>query len=97
LSQDRFLQLKSEWKAGTAMHSSIARIVIHPAYQQIIGMGEPAIQFILLEMKEKPDHWFWALQAITGENPVLPEWQGRMREMTAAWLRWGRERGCFTV
>lgn len=55
-------------------------------------MGHTAIRLILLEMKKRPGHWFWALKSITGEDPVLPEQRGRMKEMTQAWLRWGREK-----
>lgn len=89
----RFLTLKTEWEDNTAYLSSMTKIVIHPAYQQIIGMGQIAIPLILLEMEKKPDHWFWALRSITGEDPVLPEHRGRLRQMTEDWLRWGRKNG----
>ncbi len=89
----RFNTLKVDWEAGTAHLSSIAEIAMHPAYQQIIGMGTIAIPFILSELKKKPGHWFWALKSITGEDPVLPQQRGRMKEMTEAWLRWGKEQG----
>ncbi len=87
----KFLELKSRWEAETAILSSITSIAMHPAYQQIIGMGLNAIPLILEEMKEKPGHWFWALKSITGKDPVLPEQRGRIKEMTKAWLNWGKE------
>lgn len=90
---NKFLTAKAQWEAETAMLSSVTEIAMHPAYQQIIGMGKPAIPLILSEMKGKPGHWFWALKSITGEDPVLPEQRGRMKEMTEAWLRWGKEQG----
>ncbi|MEP9412145.1 MAG: hypothetical protein HRF42_12255 [Candidatus Brocadia sp.] len=90
--ETRFLTLKTQWEADTAMLSSATEIAMHPAYQQIIGMGHTAIRFILVEMKKKPGHWFWALKSITGEDPVLPNQRGRVKEMTQAWLRWGREK-----
>ena len=89
----KFLELKSRWEEGTAILSSIADIAMHPAYQQIIGMGLNAIPLILEEMKEKPSHWFWALKSITGEDPVLPEQRGRIKEMTNTWLNWGKKQG----
>jgi len=89
----RFLTLKAEWEAETAHISSMTKIVMHPAYQQIIGMGQIAIPLILSEMGKKPDHWFWALRSITGEDPVLPEHRGRLKQMTEDWLKWGRENG----
>ena len=90
--ETRFLTLKTQWEAETAILSSVTEIALHPAYQQIIGMGHTAIRLILLEMKKRPGHWFWALKSITGEDPILLEQRGRMKEMTQAWLRWGREK-----
>lgn len=89
----RFNTLKKEWESDTAHLSSITEIVMHPAYQQIIGMGPTAIPLILSEMKNKPGHWFWALKSITGEDPVPPEQRGRIKQMTEAWLRWGKAQG----
>ncbi len=89
----RFITLKTKWGSETAALSSITEIVMHPAYQQIIGMGPVAIPLILSELKEKQGHWFWALKSITGEDPVLSDQRGRIKEMTEAWLRWGRDHG----
>jgi len=89
----RFLTLKAEWAAETCHLSSITEIAMNSAYQQIIGMGTIAIPFILSELKKNPGHWFWALKSITGEDPVLTEHRGRVRQMTEDWLRWGREQG----
>ena len=64
----------------------------HPAYQQIIGMGKEAIPLILEELQREEDHWFWALKAITGEDPVPGKDWGKIQAMRAAWLAWGRSR-----
>ena len=87
----RFSNLEKEWKESTSMLSSITEIVMHPSYQQIIGMGPTAISLIFLSMRREPGHWFWALCAITGENPVSIEHRGKIKEMTEAWLDWGRK------
>lgn len=89
----KFITLKNKWEQETIFLSSAAEICMHTSYQQIIGMGPVAIPLILSEMKKKPGHWFWALQAITGEDPVLPAERGRIKKMTAAWLRWGKMEG----
>lgn len=91
--ETRFQMLKNEWASETSHLSSITNMVIHPAYQKIIGMGEIAVPLILNEMKVKPGHWFWALKSITGENPVMPEYKGKISKMTECWLDWGREKG----
>ena len=68
-------------------------LTIHPAYQQIIGMGPAVVPLLLRELEREVDHWFWALKAITGADPVPPASRGKVREMAEAWLRWGREQG----
>ena len=87
----RFSNLKIEWKDSTAMLSSITEIVMHPSYQQIIGMGPSAIPLIFLSMRQEPDHWFWALKAITGEDPVQKEHRGKIKKMNDDWLDWGKK------
>jgi hypothetical protein len=89
----KFRELKSQWETDTAILSSDIEIAIHPAYQEIIGMGEDVIPLILSEMGKKPGNWFWALKSITGEDPILPEHRGKVEEMTKMWLNWGREKG----
>lgn len=89
----RFAILKREWECDTLHLSSITDMAMHPSYQQIIGMGSSAIPLIMAEIKKQPGHWFWALKAITGEDPVLPGQRGRIKEMTEAWLGWGKTQG----
>jgi len=84
----RFYELRQKWENETAILSSINEISMHPAYQQIIGMGSDAIPFIIKELETNPNHWFWALKAITGEDPVSPPKRGNVGEMTNAWLFW---------
>jgi hypothetical protein len=87
-----FHRLMNEWRAAKGVGSTVAKIAMHPAYQQIIGMGERALPLIFRELEREPDHWFWALQAITGEDPVPPSARGRIAEMARAWLHWASKR-----
>ncbi len=91
--QTRFHILVERWKQETAHHSNIAKRDLHPAYQEIIGMGERAIPFLLAELRREPDDWFWALHAITGANPVPAESRGNLPAMAEAWIQWGIEKG----
>lgn len=88
-----FSELAKEWREATRLSSSLTDMFLHPAYQRIIGMGPKAVPMILRDLQFTPAHWFWALSAITGEDPVNPEDAGRLKKMTEAWLDWGRERG----
>ena len=88
-----FEALASEWKEQVGGSSFVAEKINHPAYQKIIEMGQVVVPFILRELEQKPTHWFEALKAITGANPVQPEQRGRTKQMAQAWLKWGREQG----
>ena len=88
--RDRFLDLARRWRHDTRWLSSTTEISLHPAYQEIIGMGPDALPFILEELRDSSDHWFWALKAISSEDPVPPSARGSVKHMTSAWLRWGR-------
>jgi hypothetical protein len=90
---ERFRELVQWWQAEVGPLSSTTEMAMQPAYQQIIGLGSEAVPLILRELEKKPDHWFWALKAITGVDPVEPTQRGRVEKMAKAWLRWGRGQG----
>tara|TARA_B100000315_G_C14347642_1_gene482527 strand:+ start:321 stop:641 length:321 start_codon:yes stop_codon:yes gene_type:complete len=87
--KEKFDDLAEQWSQQTGHESFFQRAALHPAYQQIIGMGPQAIPFILRDLRETHRHWFWALRAITGESPIPDESKGNIREMVEAWLDWG--------
>lgn len=92
----RFQQLALVWKSERTATSLVTDIIIHPAYQKIIGMGEKAIPFIIAALRsegDEPDHWFWALRVLTGENPVEARDQGNLVGMAKAWIRWAEIEG----
>jgi len=93
----RFRDLAMSWRKECTYLSSVREMVLHPAYQQIIGMGKSALPFIFRELETHPDHWFWALWAITGEDPVPPEDKGKIQVMTHHWLCWARRRGYYST
>src|SRR5688572_11014345 len=53
--RERFARLFCEWKDATRFSSSITESAMHPAYQQIIGMGKDAIPLIIAELRKEPD------------------------------------------
>jgi hypothetical protein len=82
-----------KWKKQTLHVSSPVDKYLHPSYARIIGLGWPAVAFILKSLKKEPADWFYALRAITGANPVTNPMAGDMRRMTDTWLKWGEARG----
>ncbi|PYU96522.1 MAG: hypothetical protein DMG25_01780 [Acidobacteria bacterium] len=86
-----FQELASKWRRETRHVSSLTRMAMHPAYQNIIGMGEPALPLILRELQENGGHWLWALHAITREDPAQEG--DDFDTAVQAWLSWGKKRG----
>ena len=92
-SRRRFETYAEEWMTRTAHLSVLSKRVMHPSYQRIIGLGSAALPLILNQLLSQPDHWFWALRSISGEDPVRPEDVGKFDAMRDAWVEWGRNRG----
>src|SRR5260370_34023296 len=82
IAKARFRELVRQWKEATVFLSSVHDMVGHPAYLQIIGMGKEALPLLVDELRREPDHWFVALQAITGTNPIPAAVQGNVQKMT---------------
>jgi hypothetical protein len=89
---DDFDGLLREWMATRGHTSSAGKMARNAAYQRIIALGDSAVPLILAELRKRPDHWFLALNAITGANPVPPE-SRTVQEMANAWLTWGAAHG----
>jgi hypothetical protein len=91
--REQFFALARQWQCETQWLSSTTEIAMHPAYQAIIGMGPEAIPMILEELSRRSGYWFWALKAISREDPVPPRDRGSIPAMRAAWLQWGSTKG----
>ena len=89
----KFDRLARQWKQERGPVSSARRMAAHPAYRAIVAMGKSAIPLLLAELERQPDHWFIALHELTGAEPVPEEARGRIDEMAAAWVKWGRANG----
>jgi hypothetical protein len=90
LLPQRFKSLADRWERETRNLSSIDQIVLHDAYQAIIGMGAAVTPLILERLRRKAGMWFPALRSITGVDPVSYEQRGDITAMRRAWLEWGR-------
>jgi len=84
----KFLGLKNKWKSETFLISSGSLLVSNAAYQDIIGLGYMAIPWIVRELRKTNDHWFYALEKITGENPIKKENIGKVEAMKNDWVDW---------
>jgi hypothetical protein len=91
--EQRFAVLAARWDEETAHLSSLSAAALHSAYQRIIGMGHAVVPLLLREMELRPNHWHWALNAITDEDPVPPEHYGQLDLVAKDWVLWGKEQG----
>ena len=91
--RERFNELAYQWEKETVLLSSTSQAIKHPAYQEIVSLGEPAVPLLLDRMRETGGHWDHALRAITGANPVKPADRGKIAVMQASWLEWGEANG----
>lgn len=89
----RFRALAREWKTEARLASTPTQMFLLPSYQRIIGLGPKVIPAILRDLLREPNHWFWALAALSGENPVNTKDIGNVRAMTQSWLQWGKQQG----
>lgn len=86
-----FSELSEQWRTDMLFESNIERIVLHPSYQRIIGLGPQVVPYILQDLQDSPDHWFWALTAIVGDDKAVG--QTSVGAAAEAWLAWGSDAG----
>lgn len=89
-TEREFKRLAQQWHHETGHLSVVFRKAMHPAYQRIIGMGYRVVALILRDLEQNGGYWFWALNAITGEDPLRRD--STYTQSVRAWLAWGKER-----
>jgi hypothetical protein len=92
-TEERFRRLEAAWLAATGVLSDDTEVVEHPAFREILSMGEAVVTLMLRDLEQRPRLWVWALPEITGENPVPAADRGNIARMSEAWLNWGRAKG----
>lgn len=94
--RERFERLAAQWRTESRFMSNTTQMAMLQSYQNIIGMGESALPFILEDLRRKPGHWVWAMEAITLEDPVPAAARGRVDMAARAWVQWGIDNGYLT-
>ena len=90
---ERFSELADQWENETVFLSRTDLATKHPAYREILDMGQPAIPLILERMQSHSGHWIQALYDITGADPVDVSDYGNIAAMEASWHEWGKTNG----
>lgn len=84
----KFIKLRDQWKNETMFSSSGTEIISNGAYKKIIKIGVGAISWIIRDLDKTNDHWFYALEKITGNNPIKEENVGAVEKMKTDWVEW---------
>jgi len=90
-AESKFEALASDWVHGSPSGSIIA--LNNLSHLQIIGMGEPAIPFLISRVAKGQTRWIAALKCITGEQAETAEMHGDFDKVVDAWTAWGKKHG----
>ena len=91
-----FAHLRDAWRKERGPTSWVEEMIVCPSYVQIIDMGQVAVPLIIEQLRregDNPDHWYVALETLTGENPVPESAYGDTVKIARAWLEWAKEKG----
>lgn len=89
-----FHELAARWEAETGGLSNLRSIVLNHSYQQIIGLGPQVLPLLLEDLRSNSRDWFWALNAITRQDPA--SLIDRFDEARRTWLSWGQVQGLIS-
>ena len=85
-----FEKYKGIWEKETLLSSSTTEMTNHPAYLHIIALGTDVVPLLLRDMLQSSNHWFSALQKLTGANPVPKDHRGKIQLMIGDWVKWAK-------
>jgi hypothetical protein len=89
--RQEFQELSPRWRLATEQSSDPLEKIAHPAHLRIIGLGPQVLPLVFSELADRGGLWFWALEALTGDDPVIQP--ATMKEVREAWLSYGRQHG----
>lgn len=87
----KFRRLLKKWRNETYYYSTVDTKIKHPAFQEIISMGEQAVPWIIEELQMHRDFLFIALHLILEEDPTAHCSKGKPIELIEAWLLWAEQ------
>ena len=90
--EQRFARLAERWWLEAGGRSISTQMMDSDAFREIVALGEQVVPLILREMEHSHMHWHLALREITGEHTEAGVQPGKVDQIRAAWLGWGRQR-----
>ena len=90
----KFDELIRQWERDTLFHSNLHFYQEHPAFKEIVALGEPVLPLIFQKLEKGSSFISLAIPEITGERlDVVEELVGKTAAQRDLWLEWGRNRG----
>ena len=84
----RFRRLVQQWRSETYYLSSVTAKSNHPAFKEIVEMGESAVPWIIEELRNHRDFLFVALHLIVKNGPMPVGSMGKPNKLIDEWLQW---------
>lgn len=91
-TQRIFCRCADRWSRETSHLSTFSRRRRHPAFRQMLALGNEAIPLALKKMDSGDVFFFLVLDQIV-PNPPTTNVAGDMDAIRSVWLDWGRQRG----
>ena len=91
-----FAHFRDAWRKERGPTSWVEEMTACPSYIQIMHMGPGVVPYIIEQLRregDNPDHWYVALEALTGADPVPESAYGYTTKIAQAWLEWANEEG----
>ena len=85
----KFIDHLEKWKAKTRFLSSPNKIVEDKDFQAIIKLGQPAVKYIIDELKKEPSSLVWALNIIYGRK-MSSNPNTTIKEASMKWVKFLR-------
>jgi hypothetical protein len=91
-TRDDFDDLADELEGAAAGLSSTRRAMAHPAFAEILALGDPAISASLNRLKVSSNRplWLRVLGTLTASPPGVG--QSTIDDAANAWIRWGSQK-----
>jgi hypothetical protein len=88
---DQFGPLADTWEEETAFTSGVKDMVVNQNYQDLIGMGHPALPLMFERLQDSPTRWILALRAVVGHDVAGDA--KTSAEAVSRWRDWGHANG----
>ena len=95
--KENFNSIKEMWWSETKNISIPSEKYKNKYYQEIINFGKNIIPYLLEDLDTPNGDWIYALNKITGENPVKSENIGQFHKMKQDWINWSKNRKELSV